>query len=162
IIRPHWALGALKMLFACAATTARSLANGVAQGGDVVEWAGAVVPVGDEPPETFGLGLDRGQQGWLVEAGWAAALEQRLAVDDDRLHVASAATLDQRLDRVVDSAVMGLRQIDDDNVGLRARRQPPEVVAAEQLRTTQGGGVEHVARAADPEALVGLTAHQPG
>ena len=59
-------------------------------------------------------------------------------------------------------AVVHLEQVDDDDVGLRSRRQPAEVVAPEMARAAERGGVEDVLRPPDPEALVGHPAHQRG
>src|SRR5207244_652463 len=83
---------------------------------EVVERLSAPVPRPDRAPETLALGLDGGQEGRLVHASGLAAVDQHLAVDDDRLDVATRAALDERLDGVVDGAVMRLEQVDDDDV----------------------------------------------
>ena len=120
------------------------------------------MPLRDGVPETLALDLHVAQQRFLVDARRPAAFHECLAVDDDGLDVTAGAALDQRLDRIVHGAVVELAQIDHDDIGLRARRQPAEVVAPEVARAAERGGVEDVLRSAHPEASVGHAAHQGG
>src|SRR3989442_15330951 len=62
--------------------------------------------IGDGLPQALALGLHVVQQRLLVYASGPAALHEHLAIDDDGLDVASAATVDERLDRIVHGAVV--------------------------------------------------------
>src|SRR2546430_4741264 len=114
--------------------------HGVARRHDVIERLAAPVPLRDRAPETLALGLDGGQEGRLVHASGLAAVDEHLAVDDDRLDVATRAALDERLDGVVDGTVVRLEQVDDDDVGPRAPPHSAEDVAAQPARPTEPCG----------------------
>src|SRR5712692_7364056 len=73
---------------------------------DLVERFAGPVPLGDGLPQALALGLHVVQQRLLVDASGPAALHEHLAIDDDGLDVASAATVDERLDRIVHGAVV--------------------------------------------------------
>src|SRR5256886_8356754 len=91
--------------------------HGVARRHDVIERLAAPVPLRDRAPEALALGLDGGQEGRLVHASELAAVDEHLAVDDDRLDVATRAALDERHAWGVDGAVVRLEQGGDRESG---------------------------------------------
>ncbi|KAG1245114.1 hypothetical protein G6F65_021416 [Rhizopus arrhizus] len=63
------------------------------------------------------------------------------AVDDHLRHVAPAAADHQRLDRVDHLAVAVVREVEHDDVGLGAHRQPAQVGPAQGIGAADRGGV---------------------
>src|SRR5262249_46159493 len=119
-------------------------------------------------PDVFAGGLSAGAKRRKIHAGDLPVLHTDDAVDERGFDVVRDAALDQTLDGIAHGAPaqrVAPGDVDDGDVGLRPRRQPPEIVAAERARATQRGGREYIGGrgcaeiAAGDLAEVGRRAH---
>ena len=86
------------------------------------------------------------QQLVFVEAEITAVIDQRLASDDNRAHIAAHRSLDERSDRIPYGAEGDVTQVDNGDVGFRSFCEPPDIVPAKHPRAAERRGVEYVAR----------------
>src|SRR5262249_20157033 len=104
------------------------------------------VPFRNRPPEALGLALRVVQQLSLVSAEYAAVLHDRAAIHDHALDVVAGRALHERLDRISIRPDAEGPEIHDDDVRLRAGREPTEVVAPERARAAERGRGEGIGR----------------
>src|SRR6185437_10274007 len=106
------------------------------------------VPIRQRRPDHLARSLRFGPDLAEVDAGNDAALHADLAVDDDGIDIVADAAIDHAPDRITHRAVaqrIAAGKIDDDDVGERAGREPPEIITADRFRTAQGRGLEYLA-----------------
>src|SRR5215813_13965420 len=107
------------------------LPHRVARRNNFVNASSGPVPLGHRQPHSLALLLNLSQHGRLVEPYCSAAFHQDLSIDDDRLHIASASAFDQRGDWIADGAIVQLKEVDDNDVSLRAHSDSPDVLATD-------------------------------
>src|SRR2546427_8539018 len=112
------------------------------------------VPLGNGRPQAIRFGLSLGQQPRLVEAHDMTVLDARLAVDDHLIDVIRRPALYERLDRVPIGAHPEAPHVDQHDVGLRSRREPAQVVAAQRASPAEGGRREDVGSGAEREVVL--------
>src|SRR5438046_2519566 len=112
------------------------------------------VPLGNGRPQAIRFGLSFGQQPRLVEAHDMTVLDARLAVDDHLIDVIRRPALYERLDRVPIGAHPEAPHVDQHDVGLRSRREPAQVVAAQRASPAEGGRREDVGSGAEREVVL--------
>ena len=119
--------------------------DGEGRRNDALEVATAPVPGGDLAPEAV-----RGLPGFgvhflCVDVDSAATLDERLAVDDDGVHIASTAEVDQGLDGVGVEGRAEVIEVDEQDISLRTWHQASQVIASQEGASPQGGRDELLA-----------------
>ena len=74
------------------------------------------------------------------------AVHDEAAVDVDAIHILGRRVVDEVLHRIPQRRHAPRPALPQDEIGLRARRDAPQVVAPERPRAAEGGGVEDVGR----------------
>src|SRR5215510_3788547 len=95
------------------------------------------VPIRERVPDLLGCRLGLRAQLGEVHARNDGALHHHLAVDDDGVDVVAHAAFHDAFDGIAHRSIaqrVASREIDDDDVGERARRKAPDIVAAERDR----------------------------
>ncbi len=133
---------ALACLFPDASIRARERIRAHLVGGAAVR-----VPVLPAAPHPLAGGLCLRAQRREVDAGDAAVLHAHHAVDDDGVDIVTDAAIDQALDRIAHrphAQAVTAAEIDDDDVGLGAGREPADVRASDRMRAAQRRRLEHL------------------
>src|SRR5439155_3348622 len=105
------------------------------------------IPLGQAPPDLFPRLLRGPAQRGEVDAGDHAVAHADDPVHHDRLDVVADPALDQALHGIAHRAIAEratARQIDHDDIGAGARREPAEVVAPERAGASERGRLEHL------------------
>src|SRR3989442_10289387 len=119
--------------------------NGKGGRDDPVDRCAIPAPGGHVGPEALCHLAGPGIHLVLVDPRGATALDEDLAVHDDRVHVAPGPGVDQGLDGISVDGGAEMGEVDEQDVGLGAGSEAPEIVAAQELAASERGGIEDVA-----------------
>src|ERR1700720_85863 len=111
-----------------------SVGAGKREGAHLLGRTAPRVPVLPSSPHPLAYRLGLRPQLGEVDTGDAAALHAHYTVDDHGVDVIADTAVHQALDRIAHrphAQRVATGEIDDDDVRLRARRQPPDVAAAD-------------------------------
>src|SRR5262245_16985952 len=111
------------------------LCRRIGPGAGLLVGAAERVPIRERVPDLLRRHLRLRAQLGEIDAGNDGALHHHLAVDDDSVDVVAHAAFHDAFDGIAHRSVaqrVAPREIDDDDVGKRARRKPADVVAADR------------------------------
>src|SRR5262245_56686184 len=131
----------------CTAIVNRSVGPRERVWAHLVRRAAVRIPVLPAAPDPLAGRLRLPSQLGHIDAGDAAILHPHHAVDDHGVDIVADAAVDKALDRIAhrpEAKRVAAAEINDDDVRLGARSQPPDVVAADGVCTAQGGRLENL------------------